>query len=309
VPPTVTVIIPTYNRARYLPDCINSVLTQSTPVDEILIVDDGSTDGTAELVSSWGDRVTYLFQSNAGAAAARNLGLQVATGDFIAFQDSDDIWLPDKNALQLEFFRRYPDVDIVFGLMANFRGEQDEPIAEIGNTAVYAALKATNTNVEDMFSLLLTYNMVPTPTVMCRRTCVEKAGMFDVGLRIAEDFEYWLRISSLCRFGFIDRVLLKRRRHDSNLIDERHIRLHCQIGILQNMAAQYPHLTPAQRATVTRQLSDLHYDLGSLYLRWGRFAASLDHLKQCDRRRHPLLPLHLKLLVASSLGPLQGTPS
>ncbi len=305
--PTVSVIIPTYNRAHYLKDCINSVLTQTVPVDEILIVDDGSTDGTADLVSTWGDRITYVPQKNAGAAAARNLGLLKARGDLIAFQDSDDLWPPEKNALQLEFFKRHPDVEIVFGLMANFKDGQEDTTAEIGNPAVYEALKASHSHVTEMFSLLLQYNMVPTPTVMFRRSCLEKAGLFDVNLRIAEDFEYWLRMSSVCRFGFMDHVLLKRRRHDSNLINDRLTRLRCRIGILENLGLRFPQLTEGQRSAVARQLSDLHYDLGSLCFRQGQFATALNHFRKCDRAKSSRLALRVKRLIASGLAPLQNT--
>ncbi len=302
--PTVSVIIPTYNRAHYLTECVNSVLTQTSPVDEILVVDDGSTDSTRELVSEWKGRVTYLSQRNAGAAAARNLGLRAASGDLVAFQDSDDLWLPEKNALQLDFFRCHPEVEVVFGLMANFEDEQDELTAEIGDRAVYELLRATHTHVTDMFSLLLRHNMVPTPTVMFRRSCVDKAGLFDANLRISEDFEYWLRMSSVCRFAFMDRVLLRRRRHDSNLINDRQTRLRCRISILQSMADRFPQLTAEQLSGLDRQLAGLHYDLGSLYLREGRFAAASEHLERCRKANHSPIAW-AKRLVASGLGLIQ----
>ena len=112
--PKVSVIIPAYNAARYLPEAIDSVLTQTYQDCEIILVDDGSTDDTAEVVSRYGTRVTYVQQSNQGVGAARNTGIDLARGDYLVFQDADDVLLPGKLEVQASFLDQHPDVDAVF---------------------------------------------------------------------------------------------------------------------------------------------------------------------------------------------------
>jgi glycosyltransferase involved in cell wall biosynthesis len=113
--PQVSVVIPVYNGERFLADAIHSVLAQQVSAVEILVVDDGSTDGTAGVARSFGDRVQLIQQSNAGAAAARNRGIQQARADMVAFLDTDDQYTPDKFSLQVDRLERYPAVEIVIG--------------------------------------------------------------------------------------------------------------------------------------------------------------------------------------------------
>ena len=110
---TVSVVIPTFNCAAYLEEALRSVLAQTHPAREIIVVDDGSTDATASVVASFGAAVSYVFQANAGVAAARNAGMARARGDYIAFLDADDYWAPDKLETQLRLMAACPDVDLV----------------------------------------------------------------------------------------------------------------------------------------------------------------------------------------------------
>ncbi|MCB9232378.1 MAG: glycosyltransferase [Bacteroidia bacterium] len=107
----VSVIIPTYNRADLVQDAVESVLNQAGATVQVIVVDDGSTDHTREALSRWGDRITTLFQPNQGQAVARNRGLELARGEFVAFLDSDDIWLPGKLAAELPFLRKDPSLE------------------------------------------------------------------------------------------------------------------------------------------------------------------------------------------------------
>src|SRR5690242_71279 len=112
-PPEVTVVIPSYNGARYLGEAIESVLAQTHPSVETIVVDDGSVDGTTALVSSYGDRVRGIRQENRGLAAARNSGIRAAAGTYVAFLDHDDRYLPEKTARQVAVFEARPDVGLV----------------------------------------------------------------------------------------------------------------------------------------------------------------------------------------------------
>jgi len=112
----ISCIIPAWNAVRFLAESVESVQAQSWPVDEIIVVDDGSTDDTAQVAASL-PGVTLIRQENAGACAARNAGIAVAKGDFVAFNDADDLWLPNKIALQMAAFEADPDLDLCFGML------------------------------------------------------------------------------------------------------------------------------------------------------------------------------------------------
>lgn len=199
--PAVSVIVPTFNRAGLLPRAIGSVLGQSFEDFEVLIVDDGSTDETAEVVARYEDpRVRYLAQPrNAGVSAARNRGLREARGDLVAFLDSDDEWLPGKLAQQVELFRRVPDdVGLVYTgvecVLPDGRRRVDRP-EERG----------------DVYRLMLGRNVIHGggSNVMMRRSVVATVGFFDEGLRAIEDYEYWLRVARFFKVDYVAAPLIR----------------------------------------------------------------------------------------------------
>jgi glycosyltransferase involved in cell wall biosynthesis len=126
--PTVTVIIPTYNYGRFVADAIASVLAQTYAVFEIVVVDDGSTDETEEVVKTFGERVRYIKQQNAGVSAARNAGIEVSSGDLIAFLDADDTWLPEKIEKQVAKFAEDAEIGLVHCGMREFDDHTGETI-------------------------------------------------------------------------------------------------------------------------------------------------------------------------------------
>ena len=116
----ISCIVPVFNGERYLGEALDSILAQTYRPREIIVVDDGSTDGTAEVAAEYGKRVTYVWQANAGEAAARNLGLNTARGEFAAFLDADDLWHPEKLARQIARFWERPEIDLSFTRFQNF---------------------------------------------------------------------------------------------------------------------------------------------------------------------------------------------
>ncbi len=117
---SVSVIIPAYNAERYLAEALASVFGQSRVPEEIIVVDDGSTDRTEEVVRKHGEAIRFLKQPHRGPGAARNLGVESARGEFIAFLDADDLWLPEKLSAQLDLFRTRPNIDMAFGRVRQF---------------------------------------------------------------------------------------------------------------------------------------------------------------------------------------------
>lgn len=192
--PLVSVVIPAYNAERFVLGALRSVLAQNYASLEILLVDDGSRDGTVALVEREAPEVRIIRQRNAGAAAARNTGLRAARGDLICLLDADDGWFPGKLAAQVEHLRQHPDVGLVFHDWLVWQPREDGDYAP-------PALPATCPPGIDaacsgwIYSRLLLDCIVHTSTVMMRREVVAATGLFDTMLINGEDYNYWLRVA------------------------------------------------------------------------------------------------------------------
>lgn len=204
----VSVIIPTYNRRDLLPRALDSVLAQTVPVDEIIVIDDGSTDGTDDMLRArCGDRVRYVWQPNAGVSAARNHGLRLAQGRYLALLDSDDLWLPTKTELQVAFLDTHPD----FGMVVCDVERVDSDYRHID------VFRRRDTLREDGWVLRwVLHNPALAPaSVLMRREVVEQLGGFDEGLRTAEDLEFHLRVARHWKIGVVEQALVRAMRgHD-----------------------------------------------------------------------------------------------
>lgn len=201
VSPTISVIIPTYNRAHLLGRAIQSVLEQTYRDFEIIVVDDGSTDNTEEVVKSFNDeRIRYIRRErNKGGAAARNTGIKAARGEYIAFQDSDDEWSPQKLEKQMAVFKRAPlNVGVVY--TGFWRIE--------GNKKVYIPHVMIRQKQGNIHNSLLEGCFVAASTAIVRKDCFTKVGAFDERLPCFQDWELWLRISKYYHFKCINEPLV-----------------------------------------------------------------------------------------------------
>ena len=184
--PLISVIIPTYNRAGLIKETIESVCNQTYENLEILVIDDGSTDNTEQVTKSINDdRIKYFRQEHRGRPApARNKGIQRAKGQFIAFLDSDDLWVPRKLETQLGAFQRYPDILLVCSNGKIFSSHRDKYIFNM------------LTNKRLSFRSSLMQNLVLNSSVLMRKNVAESVGSLDedIRLRAVEDYDYWLRI-------------------------------------------------------------------------------------------------------------------
>lgn len=204
----VSAIIPTYNRSALVTRAVRSVLAQTRPVQQVIVVDDGSTDGTAEaLTRSFGDRIELVRQTNAGVSAARNRGLRLATGRYIAFLDSDDQWEPDKTRVQLEWFAARPD----FGMCLCDVTRTDEHQREFD---VLRRRDALPVDGDVLRWVLLNPALVPA-SVMMRRALFESIGGFDENLATGEDLDFHLRVAAQWKIGVVEQALARvTRGHD-----------------------------------------------------------------------------------------------
>jgi glycosyltransferase involved in cell wall biosynthesis len=197
----VSVIIPTYNRAHIIGRAIESVLKQTHTNFELIIIDDGSTDNTAEVVKSFDDeRIKYIkHERNKGVATARNTGIGVSGGSYIAFQDSDDEWLPQKLEKQMAAFKNAsPKTGIVYSGCLRISGSKK----------TYIHPPVTTPKEGDIHNSLLAGNFVTSQALIIKRECFEKAGMFNDEYVALEDWELWLRISKYYHFKYINEPLV-----------------------------------------------------------------------------------------------------
>lgn len=185
--PLVSVVIPSFNYGHLVGEAVDSVLAQTYPNVEIIVVDDGSTDDTRERLAKYGDRIRYHYQPNAGLSAARNTGIGLAKGQFIALLDSDDAFHPDKLALQMEVLTKYPNVGLV-----GTDSFSDEPI-EWASVRPDDIDSATETVTLDQ--TVIKAQFAPS-SVLARRECFELAGLFDTDLKSVEDRDMWIRIAA-----------------------------------------------------------------------------------------------------------------
>lgn len=214
----VSVVIPAYNAARFLAETVESLRQQTTPVHEIIIVDDGSTDETEQVVQSLGDDIIYIWQANAGVSAARNRGISEATGEIIAFLDADDLWLPQKVENQVRVFLSNSEVALVAADRAEIdaRGDLllDSLFKKQGLYEFFAELRGNS--IPQALSRLVQVNFIPTSSVMVRKSALAKVGGFDTAIRYGEDLELWARIASQYAITCLPEVLIRYRQHGNN---------------------------------------------------------------------------------------------
>ncbi|OQW96400.1 MAG: hypothetical protein BWK77_04870 [Verrucomicrobia bacterium A1] len=201
--PVVSVVIPTYNRASFIRGAIESVLTQTYGDLELLVVDDGSTDDTPAVVAAIRDaRLRYIrCDTNEGAAAARNRGIREARGEYVAFQDSDDVWLAGKLDKQMRAFDAAADAGVVY---CGFRREHY-------GVRSYIPDRSLPVREGDIHQQLLIENFVSAQTIVARRSALQRAGPFDPSLQPLEDWDMALRLSKHFRFALVDEPLVQSR--------------------------------------------------------------------------------------------------
>jgi glycosyltransferase involved in cell wall biosynthesis len=200
LPPRVSVIIPAFNRGWCLREAVDSVLAQEFTDFELIVVDDGSTDGTAELLVAYRPTVRLLRQAHRGVSAARNRGIAAARGELVAFLDSDDLWLPQKLSIQVEFFRVHPDALIA---------QTEECWVRKGRRVNPGKRHRKRSGM--IFEPSLDLCLVSPSAVMVRREFFDRVGLFDEDLPACEDYDLWLRVSCCIPIHLIDIPLIVKR--------------------------------------------------------------------------------------------------
>ena len=205
--PKISVIIPTYNRANYLVEAINSVLYQTFRDFELIVVNDGSSDNTEEILNKYVGKIKYFYQGNNGVSAARNKGINNSEGEFICFLDSDDLWEKKKLEKQIDYFNKNVDAKICY---------TDEIWIRKGIRV--NQMKKHRKYSGDIFKMSLPLCIISASSIMIKKEVFSKVGFFDEALQVCEDYDLWLRISEKYQVGFIpEKLIIKRGGHEDQL--------------------------------------------------------------------------------------------
>ncbi|MEW5806018.1 MAG: glycosyltransferase [Acidobacteriota bacterium] len=250
--PEVSVIIPAYNSERYIEEALESALAQTFPGIEIIVVDDGSTDGTASILKKYEGRIRYFFQENRGLAAARNSGIKLASGSYLAFLDADDLFLPEKIALQKNFLDAHPEAAMVFSDFEYFGGSLlRHPIPD-----------SFKRGEGDPFIDLFLFNCIAIPTILTRKESFDEIGLFDEELMAVEDYDFYLRLARKKRIGFIDRVLARVRLHPENMSRDAELMCEYELRVMDKAIQRNPELRKDHYSLIKEKTSIIFFESG-----------------------------------------------
>lgn len=242
--PLVSVIIPAYNHELYIEEALQSVINQTYKNIQLIVINDGSTDGTAEIIGKFTNinqdkNIQFVNKKNEGVCKTLNRGLAMATGDYVAFLASDDLWLPDRVSIQLEFMEKNKNIGMVFSdawfLRLNTKTNVKWSDYKSGIRKCFKN-DIQNTN---MYTLLLTKPMIPALTVMIRKSVFDVVGFFDERL-IAEDDEMWLRIAREYPIAYVDTPLAFYRMHNGNNSSNNILMIKCMVQVMRKHLMMKP---------------------------------------------------------------------
>lgn len=292
----ISIIIPTFNCAKYLQEALQSILNQSDTDYEVILVDDGSIDNTREVIRPYLSNIQYIYQENRGPASARNNGIKAARGEYIAFLDGDDRWYPFKLEMQKKCLDQFKDIGLVFSDFSAFRENQilyhsyvyhaftffkenrsrlpeilkDEvPIAYIFEDAARFHLTHAKLYSGMAFDALMLGNFILPSTVLLRKKELERSGLFNEGYRCAEDPDFFLRFSRWNKIGFIDACTMEYRLHnESQLSGKRNTEKLIQntLDSLLTLANSEPELYRSKKGLFCNALSRTANRLAYYYL-------------------------------------------
>jgi glycosyltransferase involved in cell wall biosynthesis len=283
--PAVSVVIATFNRAKFLAETIESILQQSFRDYELLVVDDGSTDDTRALLKSFGDRVRYFCQENRGPSAARNLGVRHARAPWISIQDSDDLCARSHLTTLYRYAQDHPDCGMVFANGAYLAGPEHHRETIIpGDKA--RRLYVQGVHLADLFDK----SIVRLQAALISKAAYDIVGGHDQSLRICMDLDLAFRLCMSFPIGYLDEVVFFYRKHEGNTGRNEELRLTENIQVIKKLLKTYPNVRETLGAqTVARRLAYRYYRLAKG--RWKRKERT--KAREALREAIALCPCHL----------------
>ena len=254
----ISAIIPAYNSQDYILDAIKSIQNQTHPVDEIIVIDDGSQDDTQQTVGNLTADIRYIKQENQGPSAARNTGIKIARGDWIAFLDADDQWTKNKIEKQLKVLSRSPDLHLIAGDMQEI-GINNESITK-SVLAKHKLLKKFQDNnslaIKNALAEIVQKNFIPTGTVLVKRCSLIEAGMFNSSIHFGEDLELWAKIAAHHPITCIPDILMLRRLHGQNATNSTTPMLIDLVSVMQSIRHHTKEILAAQNISADKLVAE-----------------------------------------------------
>jgi len=284
--PKVSVIIPAFNSEQFIEETINSILKQTYKDFEIIVVDDGSKDGTPEVLEKYKDNLVYVRKKNEGISLARNQGIKRARGEYIAFIDHDDLWLPEKLRKQVALL----ESDKNIGLCYSDAYVIDENKKR--NNRLFEISPPQSGMVRER---LFKENFIPILTAVVRRSVIDKTGLFDPKYKIAEDWDFFLRVAKRYKIGFINEPLAEYRIHRGSFSRQKDLAVSEAISIIDTYIN---HVEKFENGILKRRKEWLQFDLGMVYLHKGMKKKAREHFRLSIKKKPVSVLLSMGFLAS-----------
>lgn len=282
----VSVIIPVYNAQSFIARAVDSVLRQTHPVAEIIVVNDGSTDGTLAALAPFDGRIRVITTPNRGVSSARNAGFLASTSGLIAYLDADDEWHEDKLARQIAFLAQHPGTGLCCCDYVTDDGAGRKSDGHFARVAKYGGGGVAQWS-RDPLRALIHGNFVGTAsTVLARRSVLNAAGPFNKRYRQAEDYDLWIRCAQSTRFAIMSDVLLTKTGHESNLTNNQ-IEMfgYHELVLDYHVRARTFRQVKGGQAEALQALATIRYQLANLYFEAGAYSMSASYYMKALRTR------------------------
>lgn len=287
-----SVIIPAYNAESFIADAIESVLSQTYPNIECIVVDDGSTDATKSVVEKYEGRILYLYQNNSERSAARNKGISASSGDYISFLDADDSIAPQKIGAQVEFLRENQDFKVVYCDTLYYKDSRNREYYQVKRPCPSG----------DILSVLAYRNIFTMNSPLIERSVLEKIDGFDQDLSFNEDWDFWLRLSLTgAKFGYLDETLAYCRTHQQNTSQQRLRMYESKFKIIKKLASEFGSEFQLRGIKIAAALSFHQADYGRGLILHGEKAKGQAMIREACKEPFPYRWLYQLFSVASKI--------
>jgi glycosyltransferase involved in cell wall biosynthesis len=274
--PLVSVIVPAYNCAGYIVQTLNSLFAQTYSSLEIVVINDGSTDNTLQILKPFSDaqRIKLLDQRNQGVAAARNAGLQIAQGELIAFIDSDDFWFPQKIAMQVAYLQAHAEVGAVYSAWKEWHADAEGVFPEPLSLAPSSVDMSLDTAYSGwVYNQLLLDCIIHTSSILVRHRVLDTVGGFNAALKIGEDYDLWLRLSRVTKIDKLATPLSLYKIHPQSLTKKKPLTVCAQAVVIESAIAKWGYVGPdgtqSSKIVLDEMLANIYFGFAYQHFKYG----------------------------------------
>lgn len=295
----VSVIIPVYNAEKYIVETLESVFCQTYGNYEVIVVNDGSTDNSMEVIKPFSGRSNFriVHQINSGPSRARNEGIKAARGTYCAFLDADDIMLPDRLALQVKVLDERPDAGLTYSDLITFNE----------NGVIHSTKKEfIRPHSGDVLRQLLKENFITTSTVLLRRECFDKVSFFDENIRHSEDYKMWLNIAKIYKVQYLDLPLVKYRYHSESLSSNRIVISTSSCDVVKEFWEENRAYKIKNERLYRISMANQLMNVGEAYRKYGRNRKSAEYLIK-SLIMYPFMKGTYRVMIKNVLGLFKNT--